>query len=275
MINYDSPAALRAFLEERGLAMRKRYGQNFLVKAEARRALVDALGAQAGDAVWEIGPGLGSMTSLLLERGLALSAFEIDTGFIAVLKEEFGALPHFTLIEGDVLKTWKQAAPAPFLLGNLPYTIGAALLGDMIEGGRIFDRMVVTVQKETALRMAAGPGSRDYSSFSVLCSSVYTIRPLLELKGAAFYPVPRVDSSAVVLEKRADVAVDEYPPLFYPLVRALFSSRRKTVKNNLEGFIKGRMRAADLLEKAGISATSRAEELGSEDFLRLARLLEG
>jgi len=274
--NYNSAAALRAFLDQNGLGMRKKFGQNFLLNPGVREALVRALDAQVGESVWEIGPGLGAMTSLLLEQGLCVRAFEIDPGFTRVLREMFAANAGFTLIEGDVLKTWPNEPSAPYLLGNLPYNIAAALLCDFIEQGRFFIRMVVTVQREVARRMAAVPGSADYSSFSVLCASVYRIKPLMVIKGASFYPKPNVDSQAVLLEKRDDVARIR-PACFYPLVRRLFASRRKTIKNNLTAFFTSpkspAAAAAQALEKSALDGSKRAEDLSLEDFEALAKAI--
>jgi 16S rRNA (adenine1518-N6/adenine1519-N6)-dimethyltransferase len=288
-INYDSPGELRAFLEARGLGMRKKFGQNFLVNPAARRELLDALEINAGDEVWEIGPGLGAMTGGLLERGGKVTAFEIDPGFCAVLREFFGEPENFRLIEGDALKTWTLAGKGEergdgeeglYLFGNLPYHAGAALLGDFIEKGRFFRRVVVTVQKEVADRMTAKPGSSNYSSFSVLCSSVYALKPLKVIKGASFYPVPRVDSRGVRLDLLPP-GERKRPPLFYPLVRALFSSRRKTIKNSLSAFLrsgimKGREmgEALEILERAGLAGERRPETLSPEEFTRLAGTLE-
>ncbi|MDR1908518.1 MAG: ribosomal RNA small subunit methyltransferase A, partial [Spirochaetaceae bacterium] len=189
--DHNSPGSIRRFLDSRGLGMRKNYGQNFLINPEARRRLLDALEAGRGAEVWEIGPGIGAMTQALLDRELRVLAFEIDRGFITVLREFFGANGNFTLIEGDVMKTWPRTERGgDYLLGNLPYTIGAALLADFIEKDRFFRRMVVTVQRETARRMMARPGEADYSSFSLLCGAAYRISPLISLKGASFYPEP-------------------------------------------------------------------------------------
>jgi 16S rRNA (adenine1518-N6/adenine1519-N6)-dimethyltransferase len=280
-INYDSPAALRAFLEERGLGMRKKFGQNFLINPEARRKLAESLVPEKGEGLWEIGSGLGAMTRDLLERGCRVRAFEIDPGFCGVLRELFGGRESFLLVEGDVLKTWRGEAGADYLIGNLPYNIAAVLLADMIEGGRFFKRMVVTVQREVARRMAAKPGSADYSSFSVLAASAYRVDLLMLIGGSSFYPPPRVDSQGVLLEllppeERAG------SPLFYPLVRGLFGSRRKTVKNNLQGFVSSRaapggdVRALSLaaLEKCGIKPEERAENLSVARFRELALVLE-
>jgi 16S rRNA (adenine1518-N6/adenine1519-N6)-dimethyltransferase len=262
--------------------MRKKFGQNFLVNPAVRNSLLDKLAAEKGEKVWEVGPGLGAMTKGLLERGLQVTAFEIDSGFSALLREVFGGQEHFSLIEGDVLKTWKDQPKDEdvYLLGNLPYNIGAALLADFIEQGRFFKRIVVTVQREVARRMAAKPGTEDYSSFSVLCSSVYTVTPLMVIGGHSFYPPPHVDSQGVLLEKRTIEKI--YPKLFYQLVRSLFASRRKTIKNNLSRFISSRIMKEEpdaiclkVLEKCGISPSERAENLDIGSFSALAEILEG
>jgi 16S rRNA (adenine1518-N6/adenine1519-N6)-dimethyltransferase len=293
-LNYNSAASLRAFLDENGLGMRKKYGQNFLINPGVRKALVEALrGSEQGAvsseqwfsalrSVWEIGPGLGAMTRLLLDEGYNVRAFEIDPGFAKALRGLFAAADGFTLVVGDVLKTWRsQAADAPYLLGNLPYNIAATLLADLIENKRYFKSMVVTVQREVALRMTATVGTKNYSSFSVLCASAYKVKPLMTIKGASFYPRPNVDSQGVLLELKEDPALQELPRCFYPLLRRLFSSRRKTVKNNLEEFLSSRgssggreLPAVEVLEKSGIDGRNRPENLTLEDFTVLAKTIE-
>jgi len=283
-LNYNSATALRAFLESNGLGMRKKFGQNFLVSPDARRGLVDALEASVGDSVWEIGPGLGAMTHMLLQRGLRVRAFEIDPGFAGVLKRIFAGDAGFELVEGDALKTWRAHPPAPYLLGNLPYNVGSALLADFIENGLLFRRMVVTVQREVAIRMAADAGGADYSSFSILCASAYCVRRLMPIKSRSFYPSPNVDSQGVLLELLEDAdgapLAKSLPSGFYPLVRGLFSARRKTVRNNLAAFLAARGKpagagsaelAAGLLEESSVDGGLRAENLRVRDFAVLAK----
>ncbi|MCL1929082.1 MAG: 16S rRNA (adenine(1518)-N(6)/adenine(1519)-N(6))-dimethyltransferase RsmA [Treponema sp.] len=280
--NYNSGPALRSFLDGRGLSIRKQWGQNFLINPRARHFLVDALEAENGAAVWEIGSGLGCMTHELLGRKLKITAFEIDPGLCSVLEELFAAWPDFTLIRGDVLKTWKTTERAPYLLGNLPYTVAAVLLGNLITDNCFFSRMIITVQKEVALRMAAKPGSKEYSSISVLCSSAYTMKIIMTLKGQSFYPVPRVDSAVVCFERLPNVPLP--PPLFYPLLRSLFASRRKTIANNLLNFISrscilnktgtAAAIAEDVLKSCGLTGGERAEKLPCGTFLALASGLE-
>jgi len=285
-LNYNSAASLRAFLDSNGLGMRKKFGQNFLINPGTRQALADAVEAESGEVVWEIGPGLGAMTYLLLQKGLLVRAFEIDPGFVRMLRLLFADHAGFTLVEGDALKTWQTQPSAPYLLGNLPYNIGSALLADFIEKRLLFKRMVVTVQREVALRMVAGVGSADYSSFSVLCASVYRVKPLMLIKSASFYPRPNVDSQGVLLELRDDARsplAQDRPSCFYPLVRQLFSSRRKTVKNNLTAFLARRGKhsgagaaeaAVELLAKSSLDGGLRAENLHIEDFAVLAKTAE-
>jgi 16S rRNA (adenine1518-N6/adenine1519-N6)-dimethyltransferase len=286
-LNYNSQAELEAFLKKEGLGMRKKYGQNFLINAGIRSRLAEALEAEAGTALWEIGPGLGAMTRLLLDKGLAVRAFEIDAGFSGILRRLFEG-EDFILVEGDVMKTWPGQPAAPLLLGNLPYNIAAVLIGEMTEKGRLFRRMVVTVQREVALRMAAGPGSRDYSSFSALCASVYTVKKLMPIKGSSFYPRPNVDSQGLRLDLRPDY--QGYPAVFYPMIRRLFSSRRKMIKNNLSDFLASRLGkasspeafprksadaiASEVLAKSGLTGSERAETLDIECFSRLAKVIE-
>jgi 16S rRNA (adenine1518-N6/adenine1519-N6)-dimethyltransferase len=143
--------------------------------------------------------------------------------------------------------------------------------------------MVITVQKEVARRAAALPGSADYSSFSVLCASAYTVTPLMIIRGSSFYPAPRVDSRGLRLDLKTGPDFPSYPALFYPLVRGLFSSRRKMIKNNLQSFVSSRIiregeSAEDLtreiLETCGLRGDERAEILDIKTFGALANALE-
>jgi len=280
MINYNSAISLKSFLDQNGLGMQKKFGQNFLINPQIRYTLVEALGVKPQDEVWEIGPGLGAMTALLLEKQTKVKAFEIDIGFNRILKQLFCAEQGFFLVEGDVLKTWPKHEAAPYLIGNLPYNIAAVLLANLIENKKIFSRMVVTVQKEVALRMAALPGTPDYSSFSVLCASAYKVKPLMSIGRSSFYPAPNVDSMGVLFEKRENCV---YPDLFYKLVRSLFASRRKTVKNNLLVFLSsayglGKEDAnrycSQVLNDNYLPGNKRAENLELETFASIAKTIK-
>jgi len=243
--DYNSSAALKQILDTNGFSMQKKFGQNFLINADARTKLIDALEIDDNKTVWEIGPGLGAMTSEILSRGADLTVFEIDRGFAALIAQFFednSKENKFRIVEGDVLKTWKkhlQETKQPDrLFGNLPYNIAATIIADTIENNIRFEKCVFTVQKEVALRMAAKPGTDDYSSFSVLCQWAYDVKPLMDLSGANFWPKPNVDSRAVVMTKKESFPGCKDPLTFVKMQRALFSSRRKTVRNNLSVYLK-------------------------------------
>lgn len=278
--DYNSPAELKNILEQNGFSMQKKFGQNFLINADARSRLIDALDINENSKVWEVGPGLGSMTSEVLERGADLTVFEIDRGFVGLIAQffkGFSAKDKFRIVEGDVLKTWKKQLEATALpdrfFGNLPYNIAATIIADTIENNIRFEKCVFTVQKEVAMRMAAKPGTEDYSSFSVLCQWAYDVKPLMDLTGGNFWPKPNVDSRAVLMTKKADFPGCQNPQLFVKMQRALFSSRRKTIRNNLTGFLKNNDQALDFLNKARIDIMKRAEVLTIPELLKLSDVI--
>ena len=168
--DYNSPTELKNILEENGFSMQKKFGQNFLINQAARAKLIDALDINENTSVWEVGPGLGAMTSGLLKKGSDVTVFEIDRGFISLISrffDDYSKSGKFKIVEGDVLKTWysqteKGTKLPDRFFGNLPYNIAASIIADTIEKGIRFERCVFTVQKEVAVRMAAKPGSEDY-----------------------------------------------------------------------------------------------------------------
>ena len=279
--DYNSPADLKTFMESQGFSMQKKFGQNFLVNEDARKRLVDALEVGEGVKVWEVGPGLGSMTSEILERGSDLTVFEIDKGFAGLISQFFEGYSKkgtCKLVEGDVLKTWKKQLDENNLpdrfFGNLPYNIAATIIADTIENNVRFDKCVFTVQKEVAVRMCAQPGSEDYSSFSVLCNWAYDVKPLLDLTGGNFWPKPNVDSRAVVMNKKEGFPGCNNPKLFVRMQRALFSSRRKTVRNNLSGFLKNNDLTLQALSESEIDPMKRAEVLTIPQMLKLSDVID-
>lgn len=277
--DYNSAKNLKEILDQNGFSMQKKFGQNFLINPDARKKLIDCLDINENTKVWEIGPGLGAMTSEILERGADLTVFEIDRGFISLISEFFKPYAEknkFRIIEGDVLKNWKkelEKGKPDRLFGNLPYNIAATIIADTIENNIRFDKCLFTVQKEVAQRMCAKAGSEDYSSFSVLCNWAYDIKPVLDLNGNNFWPKPNVDSRAVIMTPKENFPCCKEPEHFCKLQRALFSSRRKNVRNNLTGFIKNNDKALEYLEKAQIDPTLRAEVLSIEQILHLSDIM--
>ncbi|HOX91447.1 MAG TPA: 16S rRNA (adenine(1518)-N(6)/adenine(1519)-N(6))-dimethyltransferase RsmA [Spirochaetales bacterium] len=272
-VDYDSPKDLAALMERLGFAMQKRFGQNFLINKPARRKILGLLEAQQGERLWEVGPGTGSMTWEAASLGHPLSVFEIDRGFAEFLRQSYGSLDGFALFEGDFVKTWSQAAKEygkpTRVFGNLPYNAAGAIIAAIIEGGLRPQRMVFTVQKEAAQRMAAMPGTKNYAAFTVLCQSAYTVRHAFDLSPGVFWPQPRVTSSVVVMDARADALPCAGEQSFTRFTRCMFASRRKTLRNNLRaaGYTPQDQDAA--AEKTGLSLDLRAEALSPQQLAAL------
>jgi 16S rRNA (adenine1518-N6/adenine1519-N6)-dimethyltransferase len=281
MVPYNSPKQLAAFLAQRSLSTKKRFGQNFLISADVRGRILSLLSPAPGTKVWEIGPGLGCMSAAILETGAILNAFEIDHGFIKILREEFGGRENFTLTEGDVLKTWparRNENPA-LIFGNLPYNAAAALIADFLEKDFTQSRWVFMVQKEVAARMSARPGTKNYSSFSLLCQTFMTARSVFDVSPAAFYPRPEVTSCIVELVPRPDPPEILSRGVYFSILRALFASRRKTIRNNLNPWAaalgKDSGWVTRLLEAAGLEGGVRGETLCVERVAGLANAAAG
>jgi 16S rRNA (adenine1518-N6/adenine1519-N6)-dimethyltransferase len=281
VLNYNSPSDIRRAVNQLGLRLQKRWGQNFLINQGARRKIVSLVEPGADQTIWEIGPGLGTLTVLLLPEVRSLLVFEIDRGLIRYLNEVFSCRENFNLVEGDVLKTWKshysETNPPDKIVGNLPYGSASALIGALAEKRVHVGRLVFTVQRELAQRMSAAPGNKNYSSFSVLCQVVYHISQQLQLKPRSFYPPPEVHSTVVVLEP--NLAVPQIPNwgFFLRCLRTVFRSRRKTMRNNLlaGGLVpSARAHLLDgLFEEFGIDPGIRSERLSPETLLRFSQRL--
>ncbi len=268
LTGYDSVNELKRFLEENGFAMRRRFGQNFLVSPGGREKILKALDLEGGEYVWEIGPGLGALTHELVKKAGRLVVFEIDRGFIRYLEEAFGNEDGFSIVEGDAVKSWKpflsSGPPPDRIAGNLPYSAASAIISSFIEADLIPDKMVFTVQKEMGERMSARPGSKSYSSFSMLCQFRCSVQSYGDLKPGSFYPQPEVTSRIVGLIPHNRYG-DADKKLFFSFISDLFLSRRKKIRNNL---LKGSLRKMfsdeailSALESASIDPDDRGENI--------------
>lgn len=281
-LNYDSPSDIDRVLKENSLAMSRKFGQNFLINGSMRRKIVDLIDADEGMRVWEIGPGLGAITHHLVEDGVDLTAFEIDYGFVKILREKaFPDESNFTLIEGDALKTLfkKRLLPLPErIIGNLPYNVGSVMIARLIEESYLPEKMVFTLQKEVVDRMVGTIGSESYSSFSILTQIDYENTLSLKLPRSCFWPQPNVESAVVVMKKREKSLVDdEYRATFLTLLRALFNQRRKTIRNNLQSSQygnRGKEYIESILSRSSLDGGERAESLEIEKIVRLAEVIQ-
>lgn len=273
-MNYNSPKDIIRLLAEKGLAPQKKFGQNFLVSGSVREQIISAIDLKSGLKIWEIGPGLGSITELILEKispasGGHLTVFEIDRGFSELLRSLFN--DRIEIVEGDILKTWKNYSKdhgmPDRIFGNLPYNTASVMIASFIEESFIPEKMVFTVQKEVAQRMASKPGVSGYSSFSVLCQLACDVKIESEIKGGAFYPAPDVISAIVSMTPHGRFTHIKNRKEFSRFLRILFNSRRKTIFNNLKTI--GKEKTAAVLDSEGIPSDIRAEKLDVDQIVSL------
>jgi 16S rRNA (adenine1518-N6/adenine1519-N6)-dimethyltransferase len=242
---------------------RKRFGQHFLVDGAMVAAIVDAIDPRPGEALVEIGPGLGAMTDPLVQRCRTLTVIELDRDLALRLRRQ----PALNVIESDVLKVDFVALAQSLgrklrVVGNLPYNISTPILFHLLGVvDHVLDQHFM-LQKEVVQRMAASPGNKDYGRLSVMLQWRYHIESVLDVPPAAFDPPPRVDSAVVrmqplPLRQGVDAA------LLGELVMVAFSQRRKLLRNTL-----GRW-----LEQRGFAGSfdlqRRAEEVSVDDYLAL------
>ena len=278
-INYDKLSDISLVLEANGLAMSKKLGQNFLIDKNARERIAEIINAKENSTTWEIGPGLGAITSLVLAEGAYVKAFELDKGFCTILGETaFSDEEKFTLVAGDALKTlFREKEKPEIIYGNLPYNVGSVCIAKLIENSLLPERMVFTLQKEVVERMVADFNSENYSSFSILCQIDYNVSYAFTINQSCFYPIPKVDSAVVLMQKRENSLVSEdIRPLFLSLVRELFKSRRKNIRNNMSTskFNLTKQAIDEILEKANLSPTLRAEAIEINDLINLAKIVK-
>ncbi|MDX9800957.1 MAG: 16S rRNA (adenine(1518)-N(6)/adenine(1519)-N(6))-dimethyltransferase RsmA [Spirochaetia bacterium] len=273
-MNYNSPKDIIRLLAEKGFTPQKKFGQNFLVSGSVREQIVSAIDLRSSHKVWEIGPGLGSITELILEKispesGGHLTVFEIDRGFAGLLDSLFKE--RIEIVAGDILKTWKNYSAEngmpDRIFGNLPYNTASVMIASFIEESFIPEKMVFTVQKEVAQRMVSSPGVKGYSSFSVLCQLACNVKIESEIKGGAFYPAPDVTSAIVSMTPHRKYDHIKNRKEFSRFLRMLFNSRRKTIFNNLKTI--GKDEAEAVLEDEGISPGIRAEKLDPDQIVSL------
>ncbi|MCL2520777.1 MAG: 16S rRNA (adenine(1518)-N(6)/adenine(1519)-N(6))-dimethyltransferase RsmA [Spirochaetaceae bacterium] len=269
-IDYNSIGQIKAVLGSYQANALKRFGQNFLINQTIRQKIINLLNIEAGDELWEIGPGLGAMTSLALQQTAKVTVFEIDHSFIKILESFFGGHNGFKIIAGDVLTTWPaaQAAGPIKLIGNLPYNIAGAIIP--LFTAKPISRAAILVQKELGERMLAGPRTKNYASFSVYCRCHFKLKNEGVIGPSAFYPPPNVNSMLLSLvPKQLD---GEVSATLQQLTRAAFASRRKTLKNNW-GRLPFYNQLRELALPLSFSESGRAEEYPPELYLQLAHAL--
>jgi len=246
---------------------RKRFGQHFLTDGAVLDAIVDAIDPQPGEALVEIGPGLGALTDPLVARCGRLTVIELDRDLAARLRRR----PELEVIEADVLQVDLEALAQRHdrklrIVGNLPYNISSPILFHLLEAVEHVIDQHFMLQKEVVERMAAAPGSKAYGRLSVMLQWRYRIEALFDVPPEAFDPPPRVDSAIVRMQPRATPRAIAAGRL-EELVRVAFSQRRKLLRHTLGRWLEARGYAGSFNLKR------RAEEVAVGEYLDLAEAL--
>ena len=248
---------------------KKSLGQHFLKNPYYLGLIADAADIKKGETVLEIGPGEGTLTAALLERGASIVAVEKDARLIPVLKDKFAA-DNFKVIEGDALyydlsKNFPENAPYK-VAGNIPYYITGALFKKFLSGEHQPSRLVFLVQREVAERIAR---EKKESVLSLSIKAYGEPRYIKTVPRGAFAPPPKVDSAILLVENisRKNFVDAAHEQKFFEFVKKGFSSKRKLLTSNLG------LRHSDILENVGVSPKARAEDVPLAAWLKLARLV--
>ena len=279
MINVCDIQVMKPLLAEHGFHFSKAKGQNFLIAPWVPEQIAVESGVNEKAGVLEVGPGIGPLTQQLALRAAKVCAVELDGRLEPILQRTVGEFSNVEILWGDILKQnipqlvrEKFGDLRPMACANLPYYITSPILTALLEA-ECFDSVTVMVQKEVALRIAAKPGTADYSAFSVFCQYYAEPEVLFDVPAHCFLPQPKVTSAVICLRVRKQRPWNvEDQNVFFRCVRASFAMRRKKLGNGLaSGFPElGKAGAAEVIAACGFSENVRGETLGIPEFAKLA-----
>lgn len=269
-----SPNVTQHILHRFKLRADKKLGQNFLIDHSVVQRIVEVAELSDKDTVLEVGPGIGTLTQGLAESKAEVVAVELDKRLLPVLATTLEGYDNVRIVNGDILKVdiMAEVGQKEFkCCANLPYYITTPIIFALIEKRLPMERLVAMVQKEVAERMAAKPGGKEYGALSVAIQ-YYTVPEIAFIvPPESFIPAPSVDSAVIVCKRREKPAVAvEDEELFFKVVKAAFSLRRKMLNNSLKNMGIDSAQCAAWLERAGIDGKRRAETLSLEEFAALA-----
>jgi 16S rRNA (adenine1518-N6/adenine1519-N6)-dimethyltransferase len=274
------PSHVRELLAALGVHPAKALGQNFLTDRNVLDLMMRAAGVGRSDRVLEVGPGLGTLTERLLAAADTVTAVEMDARLFAHLRDRFAAEPRLRLLHADMLdlNADEMLSAADRVVANLPYAAGTRILMGLAVASRAPRSFTVTLQREVARRLAAGPRSREYGLISVWAQSRYAVKIVRSVPAGCFWPQPEVTSCIVDMRMRDDALRDAAAMrALCRWTRAAFRHRRKQLISALirpPGAGGGRAAVLDALRAAGVDARARAEDLTTSQWTALARELE-
>ncbi len=272
-------------LKKYHITANKKLGQNFLINDEVINGIVEASNIQKEDLVIEIGPGLGTLTSELLENAGKVIAIELDENMLPILNDRFKLYDNFELLNEDVLKVDLNKLISENMGGlskakvvaNLPYYITTPIIMKLLENKLNIESITVMVQKEVADRITAKPGDKLSGSITYSVDYYAEAEKIVFVDKSSFIPAPEVDSEVIKLQIREEPKVHvENEELFFKVIKASFMQRRKTLLNGLNnsGIIKDKESLKEILQKLGLSVDIRGEKLTIEQFAELSNLID-
>ena len=268
-----SPQVTQHILNRFKLRADKKLGQNFLIDENVVHQIVAAAELSEADTVLEVGPGIGTLTQGLVESKARVVAVELDTRLLPVLATTLNGYDNVRVVHGDILKVnimEEVGAPSFKVCANLPYYITTPIIFALLEKRLPMERLVAMVQKEVAERMAAQPGGKEYGALSVAIQYYTEPEIAFLVPPTSFIPAPAVESAVIVCKRRIKPPVEVCDEgLFFRVVKAAFSLRRKMLSNSLKNMGIKSEQVAKWLELAGVDGKRRAETLSLEDFAKL------
>ncbi len=303
IISLDGPhtkSMLKVLFEERGIRIKKQWGQNFLIDQNLLQFIVKTAELSRNDVVLEIGAGTGSLTRLLAQNAEHVFAVEVDRKLFEILEETLKDFNNVTLINRDILKSKHHIQPEIVeaisdhistansstedlcvkVIANLPYYISTPVIIDLLQEVLPIKTMILMLQRDTTERIMAHPGTKDYGVLSIMTRLFAEVKVLKKLSPQVFWPAPLVDSAVVKMTVNRHTYVDTIRDYrgFQDVVRSIYSSRRKTLSNSLlslcssHGIKKNETRQdlMTILERVGIRPESRGEELEIEKLIELS-----
>jgi 16S rRNA (adenine1518-N6/adenine1519-N6)-dimethyltransferase len=263
---------LRELCERHGVRPQKSLGQNFVIDPNTIRKVVDRAQLEPSDVVLEIGAGAGSLTLALAAAARRVIAVEIDPRLVSLLEELLADIENVEIRNADAAEVVVTETAANKLVANLPYNLAVTLLLSALADAPGLTSLTVMTQREAGERLAAAPGSKVYGGSSVLAQFFAEVAVAGRVSRNAFWPVPNVDSVIVSCRRRAELPGVDVGS-FVGLVNAAFGQRRKMLRNSVAATTGDPVSASALLERAGIDPTARAEDVGVDGYIALARLL--
>lgn len=270
---------IKNILRKNNFNFEKKYGQNFLTDFDLLSRVVDKSGVDTNSTVIEIGVGAGTLTSEIAKKVKKVYGYEIDTKLKPILKETLGNYNNIELVFNDIMKIPMEEIEEKLggkytLIANLPYYITTPIIMRFIEDAKNCEAIIVTIQKEVALRICAEPKTSDYGAITASINAVGNSEIIEFIGREKFLPPPNVDSAVVKITLDKNKYEIKDINAYKKLIKCAFGMRRKTLVNNLiKDYKISREDAENALTSINIPITARGEELSAIDFIKLSEIL--